>query len=68
MAKMTQKISWHIHCDSYYVDHCQFTSARNGAVKSPGGEDNFGFYQTINSLHRCSSGDNATTQWWFGEQ
>ena len=67
-AKMTQKIWWHIHCDSYYMDPCQFTSARNGSVKEPGGEDNFGFYGTINSLHRCSSGNDATTQWWFGEQ
>ena len=67
-AKMTQTINWHLHFDSYYVAHCQFTSARNGSVKLPGGEDNFGFYETINPLHRCTSGDNATTQWWFGEQ
>ena len=67
-AKMTQKISWHIHCDSHDMDPCQFTSALNGSVKYPSGEDNFGYYHTINSLHNCSSRENATTQWWFGEQ
>ncbi|XP_067027253.1 uncharacterized protein [Acropora muricata] len=67
-AKMTQTINWHIHCDSYYLDPCQFTSGRNGAFQLPGGEDNFGLYGTISSLHRCSSGNDATTQWWFGEQ
>ena len=65
---MTQTNNWHLHFDSYNVAHCQFGSARNGSVELPGGEDNFGYYQTINSLHRCTSGDNATTQWWFGEQ
>ena len=58
---MTQKISWHIHSDSYYMDPC-LSSARNGAVKLPGGEDNFGFYDTINLSHRCTSGNDATTQ------
>ena len=43
-------------------------SASNGSVESGGGEDNFGYYNTINPSHRCTSGDNATTQWWFGEQ
>ena len=67
-AKMTQTINWHLHLDSYNVVPCQFTSARNDSVELPGGEDNFGFYNTINSLHRCSRGNEATTQWWFGEQ
>ena len=67
-AKMTQTIDWHLHSSSHYVEPCQFTSARNDSVASPGGEDNFGFYQTINPLHRCTLGDNATTQWWFGEK
>ena len=65
-AKFYQKIDEHIHCDSYNVDPCQFTSARNDAVKLRGGEDNFGYYGTINPSHRCTSNDNATTQWWFG--
>ena len=67
-AWISQTIYWHLHFDSYYGIHCQLKSARNGAVAFPGGEDNFGVYRTINPLHRCSSGDNATTQWWFGEQ
>ena len=67
-VKMTQRTTWHIHCDSHYLDRCQFTSAISGSVRGRGGEDNFGFYDTINSLHRCSSTNDATTQWWFGEQ
>ena len=66
-AWLTQTIHWHLQTDSYYGTHCQFTSARNGSVELPGGEDNFGNYHTINPLHRCTSEDNATTQWWFGE-
>ena len=67
-ALMAQGINWHLHTDSNYrAISCQFTSARNGSVALPGGEDNFG-YRTINPLHRCTSGDNATTQWCFGEQ
>ncbi|XP_067026503.1 uncharacterized protein [Acropora muricata] len=65
-ARFYQNIDEHIHCDSYNVGTCQFTSARNDAVKLHGGEDNFGYYGTINPSHRCTSNDNATTQWWFG--
>ena len=65
-ALMIQGFSSHLHTDSrYWVKPCQFTSARDGSVES---EDNFGYYEKINPLHRCTSGDNATTQWWFGEQ
>ena len=67
-VKMTQRTTWHIHCDSHYLDRCQFTSAISGSVRGRGGEDNFGLYDTTNSLHRCSSTNDATTQWWFGEQ
>ena len=66
-ALMIQGINWHLHTDSS-LKACQFQSASNGSVKSEGGEDNFGYYGTFNTLHRCTSGDNATTQWWFGEQ
>ena len=66
-ALMAQRIKRHLNTDSS-VESCQFKSASNGSVKSGGGEDNFGYYYTINPLHRCTSGDNATTQWWFGEQ
>ena len=69
-ALMAQGINWHLHTDSSLTPTtpCQFTSARNGSVTVLSGEDNFGYYATINPLHRCTSGDNATTQWWFGEQ
>ena len=66
-ALMSQGINWHLHTDSS-LKSCQFKSASNGSVKSGGGEDNFGYYITINSLHGCTARDNATTQWWFGEQ
>ena len=68
-AWMTQTTRWHLHTDSYHGTRCQFKSARSGSVKLPSGqgEDNFGYYYTINPLHRCTSGYNATTQWWFGE-
>ena len=65
-VKMIQLKQSHLHTDSSYrVNPCQFTSARNSSVES---EDNFGSYNTINPSHRCTSGDNATTQWWFGEE
>ena len=65
-ALMIQGFNSHLHTDSSYkVKTCQFTSARDSSVES---EDNFGYYEKINPLHRCTSGDNATTQWWFGEQ
>ena len=65
-ALMGQRSRRHLHTDSS-DEYCQFKNASNGSVKSGRGEDNFGYYHTINSLHRCTSGDNATTQWWFGE-
>ena len=70
-----QEDRWHAHVDSYYGPSkgCQLKSAQTGAVKYdslgvPGGEDNFGFYGTVNPVHRCSSSPDSTTQWWFGEQ
>ena len=60
--------SLHLHTDSHYGgDHCQFNSAKKGSIGG-NGEDNFGLYGVVNPLHRCSSGDSSTTQWWFGEQ
>ena len=67
-AWISQTSNWHLHTDSYHGKHCQFKSALNGAVAFPGREDNFGCCHTINCLHSSTSGDNATTQWWFGEQ
>ena len=67
-AQFVQTDNWHAHTDSFYgpTIGCQFTSQSTGAVKSPGGEDNFGWYKTVNRVHRCVSSDNSTTQWWFG--
>ena len=65
---MTQEATGHLHTDSYYGgDHCPFKGAKSGSIGG-GGEDNFGYYDTVNPLHRCSSGNNSTTQWWCGEQ
>ena len=66
---MSQK-NWYLHILSYHVNPqaFQFTSARNGSVGSPGREVNFCYYQAVNHLHRCTSGKNAKTKWWFGEQ
>ncbi|CAH3144171.1 unnamed protein product, partial [Porites lobata] len=54
--------------DSFYGPKigCQFTSQSTGAVRLPGGEDNFRWYQPVNPVHRCVSSDDSTTQWWFG--
>ena len=67
-AQFVQTVNWHAHTDSFYGPKigCQFTSQSTGAVKSPGGEDNFGWYETVNRVHRCVSSDDSTTQWWFG--
>ena len=46
---------------------CQFTSLSADAVKSHGGDDNFGCYRAVNPVHICVSNDDSTTQWWFGE-
>ena len=67
-AHFVQKDIWHAHTDSYHGPRkgCQCTRLSTGAVKVPGGEDNFGWYETINTLHSCVSSNDSTTQWWFG--
>lgn len=65
-AWFAQRDTWHAHINSYGAAGCQLSSP--GAVISPGGEDDFGFYETVNPVHRCSSDGHSTTQWWFGEQ
>ena len=69
-AQFVQKDSWHAHFDSFYGSRklCQFKSASKGAVIRPGGEDNFGFYETINPVHRCVTTESSTTQWWLGKK
>lgn len=69
-ALFGQSDKLHVHIDSYWGSEqrykCQFTSALAGAVKRPGGEDNFGHYETVNLNHTCMLSDDSTTQWWFG--
>ena len=67
-AQFVQTNNWHTHTDSFWGPKkgCQFTSQSTGAVKSRRGEDNFGWYQTVNPVHRCTSSDDSTTQWWLG--
>ena len=61
-----QNEHWHAHIDSYFgIAKCQLKST--GARPYPGGEDNFGWYDTVNPIHRCTRNDTSTTQWWFGE-
>ena len=66
-AVFVQQDMWHAHVDSYhdYGAGCQLKAS--GAIKDPAGEDDFGWYETVNPIHRCSSNNNSTTQWWFGE-
>ena len=57
-----------LHSDSFYAANrsCQF---RPTGVKRCTGtytEDNFGYYGCINTAHRCSSSETATTQTWLG--
>ena len=50
-----------LHTDSSYGG-CQF-KGMTGAVSS---EDNFGFHSSTNPNFKCTSGPNATSQYWFG--
>ena len=69
-ALFTQTDNWHAHVDYYHGSQgrCQFNSPLASSVKLPGGEDNFGWYQTVNPVYRCSASADSTTQWWIGEQ
>ena len=50
-----------LHIDSSH-SNCGF-KPNSGAVPS---EDNFGYYGAVNIRFRCTAGNEATTQWWFG--
>ena len=69
-AHFSQKDYWHAHVDSYYGSQigCQFNSPHAGSVKLPRGENKFGWYETVNHVHRCSASADSTTQWWIGEE
>ena len=66
-AHFVQRDFWHAHSDSNNQE-CSCTSLSEGAVKFPGGEDNFGWYKTRNPVHRCVASNDSTTQWLFGVQ
>ena len=71
-ADFVQRDIYHAHIDSYYngqgpgMRGCQCTRISVGAVKGLTGEDNFGWYGTVNKNHSCVSSSDSTTQWWFG--
>ena len=68
-ANFYQSRRFHSHVNSYfgtYNDHFELKTP--GAVDSSTREDNFGNYMTFNPIHRCSSSDDSTTQWWLGVQ
>ena len=70
-ADFVQTNVYHAHIDSYYNGpkgrRCQCTRISTGAVEGRStGEDNFGLYGTVNTLHSCVSSSDSTTQWWFG--
>ena len=67
-AQFVQTDNRHAHTDSFWGPKigCQFTSQSTGAVRLLGEEDNFGWYQTVNPAHRCTSSNDSTTQWWLG--
>ena len=56
-----EKGYYSLHTDTS-IKNCEF-DGQTGAVHR---EDNFGHYVHSNSLHRCSSGSNSTTQFWLG--
>ena len=59
-----KKGSFHLVIDSSMQNGCDFDgSISDQAVHS---EDNFGFYDVVNPKFRCTSSQNATTQFWIG--
>ena len=59
-----KKGAYHFHIDSSIQNGCDFDgSISNQAVP---GEDNFGLYDVVNPKFRCTSSQNATTQFWIG--
>ena len=53
-----------LHIDSSLRLGCDFDGSQSGDVVFS--EDNFGYYQAVNSKFRCTSSPEATTQFWFG--
>ena len=55
-----------LHIDSSKRRGCEFDGSQRG--DAVGSEDNFGYYQDVNSKFRCTSSLEATTQFWFGSK
>ena len=67
-VRMYEDSKSHLHTDSHNGgSECPFDGAKSGSIGGHG-EDNFGYYAIVNSLHKCTSGDNSTTQWWLSER
>ena len=59
-----KKGAHHFHIDSSYQNGCDSSGIiPNQAVHD---EDNFGLYKVVNPKFRCTSSQNATTQFWIG--
>ena len=66
LGMLVQRDNQHMHTDSYW-------SGKNGCYWNPGAgavmhEDNFGFYDIINTQHKCTANSLSTTQWWLGSE
>ena len=55
------QVNYPFHIDSS-SSSCEF-NARSSSI---GSEDNFGYYETVNSAFRCTGSSQNTTQYWFG--
>ncbi|XP_048577523.1 uncharacterized protein LOC116611467 [Nematostella vectensis] len=53
---------FHLHTDSSQ-NYCSFSTS-----DSVSSEDNFGFYEYINSNFSCTATEDSTTQWWLGQE
>ena len=60
------KGSFPLHIDSSIRHECDFDGNQGGDVV--GSEDNFGYYHAVNQKFRCTSSQEATTQFWFGSK
>ena len=60
------KGAYPLHIDSSKRLGCDFDGSQSGDVI--GSEDNFGYYEAVNSKFRCTSSLEATTQFWFGSK
>ena len=55
-----------LHIDSYYSSEWCSTRFPETKACHGVGEDNFGYYDCVNTEHRCSATEESTTQLWFG--